>query len=201
MTVQVGVIVTTGGNSGPSIIRIVRVTRARWAILIRHATTRRRTSITTLTPVIKLARRCASAIVIAAGAVATRGTATVVVVVVRCRWVSATATAHGGAGSVSITAPVIGTTRASVRSPRLERWRWGRIGDVLDTGDFLPLELTAVQLLHCGLQIGGRLVLYESAGWVSTRTLPDCNSLTQSRRVRDQLQSRRRPIQTGGQNL
>jgi hypothetical protein len=162
MTVHVWVIVTTGRRSGPSIIRIVRVTRARWAILIRHATTRRRTSITTFTPIIKLAGRGASAIVIAAGAVATRGPATVVVIVVRCRWVSATAAAHGGARSVPITAPVIRTTRASVRSPRLERWRWGRIRDILDTSDFLPLELTAVQLLHCGLQIGGRLVLHES---------------------------------------
>jgi hypothetical protein len=163
MTVHVWVIVTAGRRSGPSIIRIVRVTRARWAILIRHATTRRRASITTITPVIKLAGRCTSAIVIAARAVATRGSATVVVIVIGRRWVSATAAAHGRAGSVSVTAPVIRTTRASVRSARLERWRWGRIGDVLDTGDFLPLELTAVQLLHCGLQISGRLILDKSS--------------------------------------
>jgi hypothetical protein len=147
MTVHVWVIVTAGRRSG----------------LIRHATTRRRASITTITPVIKLAGRCASAIVIAARAVATRGSATVVVIVIGRRWVSATAAAHGRAGSVSVTAPVIRTTRASVRSARLERWRWGRIGDVLDTGDFLPLELTAVQLLHCGLQISGRLILDKSS--------------------------------------
>jgi hypothetical protein len=163
MTVHVWVIVTAGRRSGPSIIRIVRVTRARWAILIRHATTRRRTSITSITPVVELAGRCASTIVIATRAVATRWPATVVVIIVGRRWVSATAAAHGRAGSVSITAPVIRTTRASVRSARFERWRWGRIGDVLDTGNFLPLELTTVQLLHCGLQVGGRLILDESS--------------------------------------
>jgi hypothetical protein len=147
MTVHVWVIVTAGRRSG----------------LIRHATTRRRTSITSITPVVELAGRCASAIVIATRAVATRWPATVVVIIVGRRWVSATAAAHGRAGSVSITAPVIRTTGASVRSARFERWRWGRIGDVLDTGNFLPLELTTVQLLHCGLQVGGRLILDESS--------------------------------------
>jgi hypothetical protein len=166
MTVHVGVIEATRRRSGPSIIRIVRVTRTRWAILIRHATTRRRTAITSFTPIIVLAARgWAAAVVVPARAVTTRGSATVVVVVVRRRWVSPSATtaAHGRARSVSVTAAVIRTTRASVRSPRLEWRRWGRIRDVLDALDFLSLELTAVELLHCGLQIGGCLILDESA--------------------------------------
>jgi hypothetical protein len=166
MTVHVGVIEATRRRTGPSIIRIVRVTRARWAILIRHATTRRRTAITSFTPIVVLAARgCAAAVVIPARAVTARGSATVVIVVVGRRWVSASATtaAHGGARSVSITAAIIRTTRASVRSPRLEWWRWGRVRDVLDALDFLSLELTAVQLLHCGLQVGGCLILDKSA--------------------------------------
>jgi hypothetical protein len=165
MAVHVRVIVATRRWSGPNIIRIVRVTRARRAILIRHATTRRRTAITSFTPIVKVARGwCTAAIIVPARAVASRGATTVVIVVVRGRWVSASATtaAHRGAGSVSVTTAVIRTTRASIRSPRLERRRWGRIRDVLDALNLLALEFTAVQLLYCSLEIGGRLILDES---------------------------------------
>jgi hypothetical protein len=165
MTVHVGVIVATRRRSSPEIIRIIRVSGARWAILIGHPTTRRRTAISSLTPIVKLARWSASAVVVATGAVASRRPAAIVVVVVGSGWVStaaAAAAAHGRAGSVSIAAPVIRTTRATVRSTRLEWRRWGWIRDILDACHFLALELTAVQLLHCGLEVGSRLILDES---------------------------------------
>jgi hypothetical protein len=170
MTVGVRLVVATGRWSGPDIVRIFRVASTWWTILIgpSHATTRWRASITCITPIIELAWWCTSAIVITAGAIATRRAATVVVVVVRGRRVcaaasssssaAAAATAHRRAGAVSITAAIIWSTRASVRSPRLEWRRWGWIGNVLFAGDFLTLELTAVQLLHSGSQIGLSLV-------------------------------------------
>jgi|SRR5690242_19877425 len=161
--VHVGVIVATGWWAGPGIVRIVRVARARWAILIRrHAATRRRATITSLTSIIKFARWGAATVVIPARAVTTRRTAAIVVIIIRCGRVATAAAVHGRARSVPITAPVIRTTRASVRSSWLERrgWRW--IGDVLSAGDFLTLELTTVQLLNGSLQIGGGLVFDES---------------------------------------
>jgi hypothetical protein len=166
MTVHVWVVVATWRWSGPGIVRIVRVSRARWTILIRpsHTTTRWGTSITSFTPIIELARRSAAAVVIATWAVATRGTTAVIVVIVRSRWVATTATtaAHWRTRAVPITAAIIRSTRASIGSPRLEWRRWGWVGDVLGAGDFLTLELTAVQLLYCGLQIGLCLVFHES---------------------------------------
>jgi hypothetical protein len=161
--VHVGVIVATRWWAGPGIVRIIRVARTRWAILIRpHAATRRRATISSITSVIEFARRGAAAVVIPARAVTARRTAAIVVVIVRSGRVATTTAAHGRARSVPITAPVVRTTRASVRSPRLERrgWRW--VGDVLGAGDFLTLELTAVQFLNGSLQVGGRLVLNET---------------------------------------
>jgi hypothetical protein len=164
MSVHVRIVVATGWWSGPGIVRIVRVASARWTILIgtSHATTWWGATIASLTPVIKLTRRCASAVVVTTRAITARGTTTVVVVIVGSGWVAAATAAHGRARAVSITAAIIWSTRASVGSPRLERrWR-GRIGNILSAGHFLTLELTTVQLLHCGLQIGLRLVLDES---------------------------------------
>jgi hypothetical protein len=170
MTVHVWVVVATRRWSGPNIVRIVRVAGARWTILIRssHATTGWGSAITCITPVIELARRCATAVVIAARAVATRGTATVIVVVVGSGWITAattttTAAAHRRTRAVSVTTTIIWSTRASIRSPRLEGRRWGWVGDVLGTGDFLTLELTTIQLLNGGLQVSLRLVLNEAA--------------------------------------
>jgi hypothetical protein len=154
VTVHIRVVVAARRWTGPGIVRIVRVARARWTILIRssHATTWWGSSITSFTPVIELARRSATAVVIAAGTVATRGTATVIVVIVGSGWVTTAATAaHWGARAVPITAAIIWSTRASIGSPRLEWRRWGWVGDVLGAGDFLTFELTTVQLLHCGL--------------------------------------------------
>jgi hypothetical protein len=169
MTVHVWVVVATGRWSGPGIVRIVRVAGARWTILIRssHATTRWGTSITSFTPIIKLTRRGAAAVVIAARAVATRRTTAVIVVVVGSGWVTTstatTTTAHGRARAVPITAAIIWSSRASVGSPRLDWRRWGWVGDVLGAGDFLTLELTTVQLLYSGLQVGLCLVLDKTA--------------------------------------
>jgi hypothetical protein len=147
VTIHVGIVVTARWRSG----------------LIRHATTRRRTTISSLAPIVELARWRAAAVVIATRAVASRRAATFIVVIVRSGRVAATATAHRRARSVPITAPIIWSARAPIGSPGLERRRWGWIRDFLGAGDFLTLELTAVQLLHCGLQIGGRLILDESS--------------------------------------
>jgi hypothetical protein len=160
VTVHVRIVVAARRWTGPGIVRIVRVACARWTILIRssHATTWWGSSITSFTPVIELARWSATAVVIAAGTVATRGAATIIVVIVGSGWVTAAAAAtaaataaHWGARAVPITATIIWSTRASIGSPRLEWRRWGWVGNVLGAGDFLTLELTAVQLLHCGL--------------------------------------------------
>jgi hypothetical protein len=62
-------------------------------------------------------------------------------------------------GSESITATIIWSTKASVRSPRLEGWMRGRIRYILLAGNLLVLELLAVQLVHSSLQVGSRLVL------------------------------------------
>jgi hypothetical protein len=168
MTVHVWVVIATRRWSGPNIVRIVRVAGARWTILIRpsHATTGWGSAITCITPIVELARRCATAIIVAARTVATRGTATVIVVVVGSRWVTAAATAtaaHRGARAVPVTAAIIWSARASIRSPRLEGRRWGWVGDVLGTGDFLTLELTTIQLLDSSLQVSLGLVLNETA--------------------------------------
>ena len=204
MTVHVGVVVATGRWSGPGIVRIVRVSGARWTILIRssHTTTWRGASIASLTPIIELARWSASAVVIASRAVATRGTTAVIVVVVGSRGVATTASAHRRTGAVSITTAIIWSPRASVWSPRFEGRRWGRVGDVLGAGDFLTLELTAVQLLYCGLQVGLRLILDEPEE-KSVVVIADYGYriLTQCHRARGQLRNRRRPIQTDGQSL
>jgi hypothetical protein len=166
MTVHVWVVVATWRWSGPGIVRIVRVSGTRWTILIRpsHTTTRWGTSITSIPPIIELARRSAAAVVIATWAIATRGTTAVVVVIVRGGWVTTTAStaAHWRTRAVSITAAIIRSTRASIGSPRLEWRRWGWVGDVLGAGDFLTLELTTIELLYCGLQIGLCLILHKS---------------------------------------
>jgi hypothetical protein len=166
--VHVGVVVATRRWAGPGIVRIVRVSCARWAILIRrHAATRRRTTMTTissLTSIVEFARRGAATVVIPARAVTTRRTAAIVVIIIRSGRVAATAAAaHRRTRSVPVTGPVIRTTRASIRSPWLERWGWRRVRDVLGAGNFLTLELTAVQLLNGSRQIGGCLVFDETS--------------------------------------
>jgi hypothetical protein len=170
MTVGVGLVVATGWRPGPDIVRIFRVTRTRSTILIGSwAATRRGASVSGFTPVIELARRRTSAVVFAARAVATGRSATVVVFVVRSgRVAAATATAtstaaYWRAGSEPVTTTIIWSTRASVRSPGLEGRRRGRIRNILLAGNFLSLELLAVQLVSSGLQVGRRLVLDESA--------------------------------------
>jgi hypothetical protein len=205
--VHVRVVVATRRWSGPGIVRIVRVARARWTILIRpsHATTRWGSSISSFTPIVKLARWRAAAVVVASGAVATRGAAAIIIVVVRGRWVAtatATTAAHGRTRAVPITTAIIWCARASMGSPRLEGRRWGRVGDVRGAGDFLTLELTAVQLLDCGRQIGLCLVFDKAASGLAHRTdMPIVGVLTLCHRAHDQLRSRQRPIQTGGRNL
>jgi hypothetical protein len=167
VAVHVGIIVATGWGAGPGIVRIIRVARTRWTILIRrHAATGRRSSIASFTSVVELAWGRASAVVVPARAVTARRTAAIVVIIVRSGRIAAaaaaTAAAHRRAGAVSVTTPVIRAARASVRSPWLEWRRWRRIRDILDACHFLTLELTAIQLLHGGLQVGDGLVLDES---------------------------------------
>jgi hypothetical protein len=147
MAVHVWVVVATRRWSGPGIVRIVRVSGARWTILIRpsHATTRWGSSISSFSPIIKFTRRGASAVIVASGTVATRGTAAVIVVIIRSGWVSPTAAAtHRRARAVPITTAIIWCARASVGSPGLEGRRWGWLGDVRGAGNFLTLELTTV---------------------------------------------------------
>jgi hypothetical protein len=122
------------------------------------------TTISSLTSIVEFARRGAATVVIPARAVTTRRTAAIVVIIIRSGRVAATAAAaHRRTRSVPVTGPVIRTTRASIRSPWLERWGWRRVRDVLGAGNFLTLELTAVQLLNGSRQIGGCLVFDETS--------------------------------------
>jgi hypothetical protein len=164
VAVHVRVIVTTGWGAGPGIVRIIRVARTRWTILIRrHAATRRRSSIASFASIVEFAWGRASAVVVPARAVTARRAAAIVVIIIRSGGVTAaaaaTAAAHRRAGAVSVTTPVIRAARASIRRPWLKWRRWRRIRNILDACHFLTLELTAIQLLHGGLQVGDGLVL------------------------------------------
>jgi hypothetical protein len=149
VAVHVRVIVTTGWGAGPGIVRIIRVARTRWTILIRrHAATGRRSSIASFASIVEFAWGRASAVVVPARAITARRAAAIVVIIIRSGGVTAaaaaTAAAHGRAGAVSVTTPVIRAARASVRRPWLEWRRWRRIRDILDACHFLTLELTAI---------------------------------------------------------
>jgi hypothetical protein len=163
MTVHVRVFVAAW-RGATRLVRVCVIARTGSAEIISEASARRRTFIPVASIIEVTRRRSATAVVITARTVAARGAATFIVIVIRCGWIATAA--HRRARAVPVTAAIIWSTWPTTeRCARLERRRWGRVGYILGALNLLSLELAAVELLDGCLEIGGRLVLDESA-WV-----------------------------------
>lgn len=149
VAINVRLLVSTAGRGATRVVRLFGVAGTRRAVLVGWAA-----AIGVPITVIELARRGAAPVVIPTRAVATRGTATVVVVIIGRRRVPTTSS--WGPGAVPIATPVVGT--CAIGSARLERRRRRRVADLLDASDFLTLELTTVELLDSGLEVGCGLI-------------------------------------------
>jgi hypothetical protein len=164
MSIGIWVLIPAAGRWPTRIIGVFRIARPRGSIFIGRATT---SVCVPITAVIKLTWRCSASVVIPTRAVASGRTAPVIVLVIWSRRIRTTST--GGAGAVPVTAPIIWP--CAVGNAWLERRRRRRVADFRDAGNLLSLELTAVQLLDCGLQVCSCLIFDESAktsAWKST---------------------------------